>query len=143
MQLPEIFRYAAEFGAIKESVEYNQSDREIWFEYIDNNELVGMIHMTVETGVMCMFHPYILKDYAYSYVSMITQFFSFFCAEVRPQLVKLNCAIGRIFRPAIKAAVDVGMTKEGIDRMSYLTKNGPCDRVLFGITRDEMLCQKS
>ena len=54
---------------------------------------------------------------------------------------KLNVIIPVSSPVAIKAAIRGGMKEEGLDRLSYLTENGPVDRVLLGITREEVKCQ--
>ena len=98
-----------------------------------------MIKFYLLTGTMGMFHPYILRAHKLEYNTMVQQFFKWFVESVPEQICKLNVAIPRQFKGAISAAEAAGMKLEGIDRMSYLSKNGPCDRLLLGITRREMM----
>ena len=137
MHLPEIYKYCAEFGADKDT-RFTHGNKEVWIKYIENGEFIGLINMHVMTGSMCQFHPYILKKYKAQYNRMVKDFFKWFDDNMQAEAVKLNAVIPSIYRSTIRAAYDVGMTREGIDRMSYRHKKRVLDRVLFGITRKEM-----
>ena len=137
MSLPEIYKYCAEFGADKES-RFTHSNTELWIKYIDNGEFIGLINMHVMTGAMCQFHPYILKKNKSQYNRMIKGFFKWFDDNMQAEAVKLNAVIPAMYIATIRAAYDVGMTREGIDRMSYRHKKRVLDRVMFGITRKEI-----
>ena len=134
MMLPEIYRYASEFGTNKESIVFSHSAKELWLDY----DSVGLINVHVETGAMCRFHPYILRSHKANYDGMVKEFFSWFTDNMPKEAVKLNAIIPRIFKGAILAAEKAKMTMEGIDRDSYRHDNGVCDRLLFGITRAEI-----
>ena len=138
MLLPEIYRYAAEFGAVKEDIEFTQGEREIWLSFEKDGERVGLINMTCETGPMCEFHPYILKKSSADFDRMIVEFFEWFDINMHEQATKLNCYIAKMYKATTAAARRAGMTLEGTDRGSFLTKYGPCDRLMFGITRGEI-----
>jgi RimJ/RimL family protein N-acetyltransferase len=97
-----------------------------------------MIKFYLCTGTMGMFHPYILRKHKTEYDVMVREFFKWFVDNVPEQICKLNVAIPKQFKGAIKAAKRANMKSEGVDRMSYLSKSGPCDRMLLGITRREM-----
>lgn len=135
MLLPEITRFAAEHGSNPEAEVFKTDDREIWLFYGDE---IGLINMTVETGVMCEFHPYIRKDHKLEFDAMIKCFFKWFAENVPKEIIKLNVVIAKIHKGGIKAAEKAGMKHEGIDRLSYLSKFGACDRMLLGITRKEI-----
>ena len=138
MLLPEISRYAAEYGSDLESEVFEANGRQCWLSQIVDGKRVGLIKFYLVTGTMGMFHPYILREFKKNYNVMAQEFFNWFLDEVPDQIVKLNVAIPRQFDGAIKAAESAGMTREGVDRMSYLSEDGPCDRILLGITRREM-----
>ena len=139
MLLPEISRYAVEYGADPKDSEFVCDGRNGWLIYNHEEEDVGMIKFYLLTGTMGQFHPYILRKFKSSYNTMAEEFFQWFVGSVPEQICKLNVAIPKQFKGAIRAAELGGMKHEGVDRMSYLSKNGPCDRMLLGITRREMM----
>ena len=136
MTLPEVRRYAAEYGA--EDTEFETTKRNAWLLYSVDGESVGIIRFHVETGTMAMFHPYILREFKHLYDEMGQEFLKWFSDNAPEQIVKLNVIIPVIFKGALYAAVRGGMTREGLDRDSYLSENGAVDRILFGITRKEL-----
>lgn len=139
MLLPEISRYAVEYGADPKDEEFICNVRQGWLVYSVDGEDIGIIKFYLCTGTMGMFHPYILRAHKEKYNEMVQEFFSWFIDEVPEQICKLNVAIPKQFKGAINAAEVAGMKHEGVDRMSYLSKDGPCDRMLLGITRREMI----
>lgn len=139
MLSPEISRYAVEYGADPKDEEFVSNGRQGWLGYTKDGQIVGMIKFYLVTGTMGMFHPYILRKYKADYNQMVFDFFKWFSDNVPEQICKLNVAIPTQFQGAINAAEAVGMIIEGVDRMSYLSKEGPCDRVLLGITRQELI----
>lgn len=139
MQLPEIWRYCSEYGADKEAQTYTFSKKEVWLAYVVDKRPVGLTHLYVITGSACQFHPYILKAYANHYESMVRAVFAWFCENMPPEAVKLNSIIPTMFKATIEVAKKAGGKVEGIDRNSYRrTKNRVYDRMLIGITREEM-----
>jgi RimJ/RimL family protein N-acetyltransferase len=140
MLLPEISRFAAEHGANKETAEFLSNERAAWFTYSVKGVSVGLIYIHVVTAPMCMIHPYILSAYKRHYLKMVKMFIKWFFDKMPDIASKINVAIPVTFPTAIKAAHKVGMTQEGIDRDSFLTSDGPVDRVLLGITRAEAQC---
>ena len=139
MLRPEILYYAAEFGSNPEDEEFTSNGRQGWIGYKHKGQTVGMIKFYLCTGTMGEFHPYILRKFKAKYNHMVKEFFKWFIDNVPEQICKLNVAIPEQFKGAILAAETVGMKHEGLDRMSYLSKSGPCNRILLGITRREML----
>lgn len=137
MSLPEITRYSREYGANVKTV-FAPENNELWLDYSINGERIGLINMHVETGSMCAFHPYILKSAKGHYVKMCLLFFKWFDDVMPPEAVKLNTIIPAPYRATIKAAEAGGMKKEGTDRMSYRTSRKVCDRIHYGITREEI-----
>ena len=139
MLLPEISRYAVEYGSDLESEVFEANGRQCWLSYIVDGKRVGIINFYLKTGTMGMFHTYILREFKKNYDVMVQEFFNWFLDEMPEQMVKLNVVIPTQFKGAIKAAESAGMTREGVDRMSYLSEDGPCDRILLGIIRREMI----
>ena len=139
MLLPEVARYAVEHGSDLENEVFESNKRQGWLSYIVDGEHIGLIKFYLVTGTMGMFHPYILRKFKKNYDVMVQEFFNWFLDEVPEQIVKLNVAIPRQFKGAIKAAENAGMKREGVDRLSYLSEDGPCDRILLGIIRREMI----
>ena len=139
MLLPEVSRYAVEYGADPKDEEFKCDGRNGWLIYSKDGLEVGMIKFYLLTGTMGQFHPYILRKYKDYYNEMVQEFFAWFVENVPEQICKLNVAIPKQFKGAINAAEVAGMKHEGIDRLSYLSKSGPCDRMLLGITRREMM----
>ena len=143
MTLPEISRYSAEYKADLEAEEFVTNKRLCWLSYTLDNEIIGMTKFYLVTGSMGMFHPYILRKYKTKYNEMVQLFFKWVVDNIPEQICKLNVAIAENSKGAIKAAEVAGMKHEGVDRMSYLSENGPIDRILLGITRQEItLCQQ-
>jgi len=87
---------------------------------------------------MCQFHPYIKREYKSDYDEMVQSFFGWFKEHMQAEAIKLNALIPDKFKGAIKAAFRAGMHQEGVDRLSFRTKDGTHDRILFGILREEM-----
>lgn len=143
MTLPEIAKFAAEYGADLEGSEFFSNDREAWFIYSFKDVPVGLINLHVVTAPMCMMHPYILGKHKRHYLKMVKMFIKWFFDKMPDIASKINVAIPVTFPTAIKAALKVGMAQEGIDRDSFLTSDGPVDRVLLGITRAEAQCLES
>ena len=139
MLLPEISRYAVEYGADPKDEEFICNGRNGWLIYSKDGLEVGMIKFYLLTGTMGQFHPYILRKYKDYYNEMVQEFFAWFVENVPEQICKLNVAIPKQFKGAINAAEVASMKHEGVDRLSYLSKSGPCDRMLLGITRREMM----
>lgn len=138
MQSPEIWRYCAEYGADKETKVYTHGPKEVWLSYRVDGLMAGMIHLYVITGSACQFHPYIKREYAKHYDDMLRSMFDWFCEHMPPTAIKLNALIPTKFRATIAAAKRVGGKLEGTDRQSYRTEKRIYDRLLFGITREEM-----
>lgn len=138
MMLPEIYRYAAEYGNNPDKIEFTDGEKEMWLTYHQGRDKVGLIHLQIETGAMCSFHPYILRANKESYNNMVKLFFEWFMGNMPDKAVKLNAIIPSIFPGPLKAARAAGMVEEGVDRLSYRTENGVYDRILMGITREEM-----
>jgi RimJ/RimL family protein N-acetyltransferase len=138
MLLPEVYRYCAEFGVDKENAKFESGSKEIWLSFNIYGQEVGIINVHVMSGSMCMFHPYILRDYRHYYDEMVQDFFDWFVDTMPENALKLNAMIPTLFKGAIKAANKAGMKQEGIDRLSYRHESGVYDRLLFGITREEI-----
>ena len=136
MTLPEVRRYAAEYGA--EDPVFETTSRNAWLLYSTKNEYAGLISFHIETGTMAMFHPYILREFKHLYDVMVQEFFDWFKSKKTSPIVKLNVIIPETCRGAIEAADRAGMTREGVDRDSYLTESGPVNRILLGITLKEL-----
>tara|TARA_R110000851_G_scaffold228174_2_gene380953 strand:- start:925 stop:1377 length:453 start_codon:yes stop_codon:yes gene_type:complete len=141
MSLPEVQRYSKEYGA-EDGFIFKPESNNVWFTYKLNGEVVGVINMHVETGSMCMFHPYILRVHKDLYKAMIRCFMDWFSISAPNKAIKLNAIIPEHCENTIKIAISLGFLLEGIDRMSYRTKHGVCDRMHYGITRKEMGCGK-
>ena len=65
MNRPEIYRYAAEYGADEFKAEPNK--KELWLSYYVDGLMVGLTSLYVVTGSACQFHPYILRAYSKHY----------------------------------------------------------------------------
>lgn len=137
MLLPEVYRYAAEHTTSKEKVDFSPDPSITWLACVEESP-IGLIKLEQKTQVMCEFHPYILRKHKDKYDEMVICFFKWFC-QLDEKIVKLNAVIADCFNGAIAAAERAGMTQEGLDRSSYMSKTGIRDRILFGITRDEMI----
>jgi hypothetical protein len=137
MSLPEIWRYAAEYGATTDDIDCTCTDRSLWLKYT-SGEALGMTHLEIINGAMASFHPYILHKFKSEYDSMVKEIFAWFVAHIPAQIEKLNAYIPVICKGALSAADRAGMKTEGIDRKSFLTDSGAVDRILKGITRQEM-----
>lgn len=137
MYLPEVRRYSEEQGRIKPPV-FESNDREFWLSYKDGEKTVGLINVHVETGSMCILHPYILRKYKDQYLNMINEFLAWFYENMPPEAVKLNAIIPDVYKNTILIAKKAGFKLEGIDRMSYRKNDSVYDRILLGITREEM-----
>ena len=135
MTLPEVRRYAAEYGA--EDPVFETTKRNAWLLYSNDKEYAGLIKFHIETGTMAMFHPYILREFKHLYDHMVKEFFEWFKSKPSP-IVKLNVIIPETCKGALSAADRAGMTIEGVDRDSYLAESGPVNRILFGITLKEL-----
>lgn len=138
MTLPEVARYASEYGADIESEVFETTSRMAWLSFIHEGEKVGLIKFYLVSGCAAQFHPYILRKHKDLYLTMASEFFKWFKSKDNEQIVKLNVAIPTKFKNTIQAAIDGGMTIEGVDRLSYLSESGPCDRMLLGVTREEL-----
>ena len=136
MALPEIKRYASEFGA-KDKI-FNTDKANAWLVYSLNGEEVGLIHFHIVTGCAAQFHPYILREFKLNYDEMVQEFFKWFASNNQGVIRKLNVVIPEHCQGALKAADRAGMMIEGVDRNSWLSDLGPCDRVMLGITREEL-----
>ena len=139
ISLPEIIRYAAEEGATINDIQAETTSRNGWLIYSKDGESMGLTQMQIKTGCMAEFHPYILRKYKQHYDDMIKEIFAWFIEHVPGQIVKLNAWIPAIYKGALNAADRAGMITEGVDRKSFLTKSGACDRILKGITRQELI----
>jgi hypothetical protein len=137
MNRPEIYRYAAEYGSGK--IEPSMSGREVWLGYEIDGELIGLANIYVVTGSMCMCHPYIVRKHRDKYEDMLKSIFKWFVDAMPLYAIKLNALIPTIFKNTIQAVKNVGGKVEGIDRQSYRhSESRVLDRVLMGITREEM-----
>lgn len=138
MSNPDVFKYCSEFGTSIDDVNFTHEARSLWLNYTVDGEHVGLINVQVSTGVMCTFHPYINRARRHLYDGMIKELFKWLYINMPPEIVKFNAVIPTLFKGAIKAANAAKMKNEGLDRMSFRHKTGLYDRVLFGITREEM-----
>lgn len=138
MLLPEVFRYAAEFGSGKDSAQINTGESCFWVSFTVDNEIIGMTSFYRKTGIAVEFHPYILHKNKDLYNGMVQEIFKWFVGSMPESYIKINAVIPVVHKGAINAAIEAGMTQEGVDRMSYKTQSGACDRINYGITREEM-----
>ena len=138
MSLPEIARYATEYGASIDDLNCEITTQNGWLLYSVNDEPVGLTQLEIISGCAAQFHPYILREFKQHYDGMIKELFKWFIEEVPEQIVKLNAVIPAHCRGALLAAERAGMITEGVDRESFLTSDGACDRILKGILRREM-----
>ncbi len=134
MTKPEIWRYCAEFGSNIENASYKTDDRECWLDYNG----YGLINIHIMTGSMLTIHPYINRGNRLEYNDMLAEFLAWFLDNVPEQIQKINTPIPIFCIGAIQAAFHNKMKVEGVDRMSYLTKKGPVDRVMFGLLRGDI-----
>jgi hypothetical protein len=137
MTLPEVRRYAAEYGAEDEA--FITDSRNAWLSYLVNDQIVGLINIHIITGCAAQFHPYILRKFKNDYDNMVQEFFQWFVSSGQDTITKLNVVIPDICKGALKAANNARMTIEGVDRDSWLTENGPCGRIMLGITLKELV----
>lgn len=137
MLRPEIYRYAAEYGNDPDAAEFVSDEKQCWLDF----EGVGLINIHIETGCMIQFHPYILRTHKERFNEMVLKLFHYFDKCLPEEVVKINVTIPVIYENTLRAAETVGMTSEGLDRSSYRHKGGVCDRILYGITREELECQ--
>ena len=137
MTLPEVRRYAAEYGA--EDEVFITDSRNAWLSYLVDDVIVGLIHFHIVTGCAAQFHPYILREFKDKYGGMVQEFFEWFISTEQSAIVKLNVVIPEICEGALKAASRANMMVEGVDHDSFLTEDGPCDRIMLGITRKELI----
>ncbi|MBL4940967.1 MAG: GNAT family N-acetyltransferase [Colwellia sp.] len=138
MTLPEIYRYAGEYGGSVENVQVNCDESCFWLSFTVDNELIGMTTFFKKTSCTVEFHPYILRSSKHLYNEMVQSIFKWFIETMPVNYTKINAVIADINKGAISAAIEAGMKQEGVDRMSYQTENGGCDRINYGITREEM-----
>lgn len=138
MSLPEIARYATEYGASIDDLNCEITTQNGWLLYSVNDEPVGLTQLEIISGCAAQFHPYILREFKEHYDDMVQEIFTWFIEEVPDQIVKLNAVIPSHCKGALLAAEQAGMVTEGADRESFLTYDGPCDRILKGILRREM-----
>ena len=136
MTLPEVRRYAAEYGA--EDEEFITDSRHAWLSYSVCNVSVGLIYFHIITGCAAQFHPYILRKYKDEYDNMVQEFFRWLISTDQSTITKFNAVIPETCKGALKAADRARMTVEGVDRDSFLTEDGPCGRIMLGITLKEL-----
>lgn len=136
--LPEIYRYAGCVGGSIESVQVRENDSSFWLSFVNNGEVIGLTVFHKKNSCTTEFHPYILRAFKHLYNEMVQEIFAWFIEKMPENYIKLNAVIPNIHKGAIKAAEAAGMTLEGVDRMSYQTENDVCDRINYGITREEM-----
>lgn len=137
MKLPEIRRYSEEYGCTRNTI-YRHDSKEFWLAYEVDGTHVGLINVHIETGTMCMLHPYILRVYKTQYTTMIMEFLSWFLVNMPENAIKINVAIPDFYKNTINIAKKCGFKVEGIDIMSYRTKDFIYDRILLGILREEI-----
>ncbi len=137
MTLPEVKRYASEYGA--EPEEFTTDSRNAWLCYSVNGISIGLINFHIVTGCAAQFHPYILRRFKANYDEMVQEFFQWFVISNHDKVTKLNVVIPEVCKGALKAADRARMTLEGVDRNSWLTKSGPCGRIMLGITLEELI----
>lgn len=137
MDLPEIWRYCSEYGANKDR-QYDYSKKNVWLAYMIGDKHAGLINLYVISGSACQCHPYIKRKYASKYEDMLKELFVWFCEYMPPEAIKLNALVPTKFRQTIKAVKNVGGKVEGVDRLSYRAKTRIYDRIMLGITREEM-----
>lgn len=139
MTKPEIFRYAGEHNADPKFATVRSNDYCFWLSFKIDGETVGMTSFYRTSGCAVEFHPYILRAYKGLYNEMVSQIFEWFAENMPDKYIKINAVIPVIHKGAINAAIEAGMTQEGVDRMSYITESGACDRINYGITREEIV----
>ncbi|MBL4891456.1 MAG: GNAT family N-acetyltransferase [Rhizobiaceae bacterium] len=138
MTLPEIYRYAGEYGGSVDNVQISDNESCFWLSFTSDGEVVGMTGFHKKNTCTVEFHPYILRVKKHLYNEMVQEIFTWFVGNMPEIYIKLNAVIPEIHKGAIKAAEIAGMKLEGVDRMSIRTKEGVCDRINYGITREEI-----
>lgn len=141
MTQPEIWRYAAEYGAEYGPIDFHYNGRKVWLSYSVEGESVGLIEFDIMTGTMAMIHPYIIRSHKQHYDMMIQEFFRWFLDCVPEQICKINVLIPDFCKGAQEASKRAGFKFEGLDTKSWLSEFGACDRFLLGIARGDIKCQ--
>lgn len=136
MTMPEIFQYAAEDGCIDNEI--TCSNRNLWLLVMRNNEFIGIINVHIEGSAVAYFHPYTLRKYKDQFITMCKEFLIWFKVNMPVEVVKLNALIPDYAVNAYKAALDIGMTTEGVDRHSYRKHGKIWDRYMMGIIRSDI-----
>lgn len=138
MHLPEISRYAVEFGSNPDLPFTTASDSECWLGFYEGGKLVGLGKLHIETCCMGMCHQYSLREHKQSYQDATKQLFVWIKNNMQKELVKLNAYVPVIYAKTIEELKGAGMVIEGLDTSSYRHKGGVCDRVLLGIKIEDI-----
>lgn len=110
-----------------------------WILVLNNNKTIGVIYIHCDTSCSIGFHPYLLKDHRIYGIEMMKAFFEWFIEYLPEEYVKINVIIPECFASVVSFARKVGFKKEGICRNSYTKSGNIYNRVMLGITRDEVL----
>lgn len=137
MLMPEILQYASEDDPDCDPV-FTCEKGEAWLLAMDDDLFVGIIYTHITGSAVAFFHPYILRKHKDEFEPMCKAFLKWFADSMPNKIIKLNALIPTYAKPAYEAAISIGFTKEGVDRMSYRKHGKIWDRYLMGITRGEI-----
>ena len=109
-----------------------------WLLVLNEDDIIGVIYVHCDTSCSIGFHPYLREKYRDYGREMIKAFFEWFIESIPVEYVKINVIIPECFPSVINFSKKVGFKNEGVSRNSY-TRNGDIfNRVMLGITRDEV-----
>jgi len=110
--------------------------RNIWIIISYNNNVVGLFQLKQVGAVTYEIHVNLLKPFR-----RLRYYAGFALGDwvlKNTTLNKITTQIPTTSPHVIKFAVDMGFTFEGTNRESYLKNGKICDKLLFGITRNEI-----
>ena len=108
-----------------------------WLLIERNGENIGVIYVHCDTSCSIGFHPYLKKEHIKECRSMMQSFFNWF-NSLPSSIIKVNAVIPCCFKSALNFAKKSGFQQEGISRSSFNHKGKTVDRVMLGITREEI-----
>lgn len=114
------------------------TSREQWLIVMDNGFILGIIYVHCDTSCSLGFHPYLIKKYRSHGREMVKSFFKWFLDAVPESYLKINVVIPECFKSTVNFSRKVGFTQEGVSRDSYKFNNKVYNRIISGITREEV-----
>lgn len=141
--IKKVLRYEGIFDAISEDGQEDVGEIDVsgdcFLTLTVNDGVVGVYALRPMSRVELDIHAHIMPPYRKMHAKPLTRMVYQWILDNAPQYQKVTAQIPEMFPNVVAFAEFNGMTREGVNRLSWLKGEKLHDQIRLGITRDEMI----